>query len=499
MKFIFALSLVCLVSCSQVQKPSLKYTISLEDPSSRSFHIELQCSGLKDDTVILSMPAWMPGYYQLMNYAEKVSELRAFTGSGKNLAARQIDHDSWEVINSGKSFRISYDVKANSRFVANNFLDSTHAYIVPAATFMHIDNKPGLPVTVSVNQYDGWDDIVTGLDAGEVNAKEFSAVNFDVLYDCPILAGNLEELPGFSVKGVPHRFVAYNPGDFDRQYFMDALKKIIEAATDIFDDIPYDEYTFIGIGPGYGGIEHLNNTTVSFDGSRMTTPASMTGMLKFLAHEYFHHYNVKRIRPFELGPFDYSRENRTSLLWVSEGLTVYYEYLIMLRAGLLSEEEFLASICSNTNAYENDPGKQYQSLVQSSYSTWEDGPFGSRDPSDDRSISCYDKGAVAGFILDLAIRHATGGARSLDDVMRLLYNDYYKSGRGFTDAEFRQACESVSGCSLAREFEYVHTTKPFDYDMYLSYAGLKIQPEAGKDKRINYTITGDSSGRIEKW
>jgi len=170
-------------------------------------------------------------------------------------------------------------------------------------------------------------------------------------------------------------------------------------------------------------------------------------------------------------------------------MTVYYEYLIMKRAGLMSDEEFYSSLESNINAYENDPGKQYQSLEQASYNTWSDGPFGSRDPANDRSISCYDKGAVVGLILDLAIRHATGNKRTMDDVMRLLYQRYYKQlGRGFTDAEFQNACESVSGCSLAHEFEYVNTTEPIDYGLYLSYAGLKMSMENGTNGGKIYRI-----------
>ncbi|HLN55726.1 MAG TPA: hypothetical protein VK207_07025, partial [Bacteroidales bacterium] len=182
-------------------------------------------------------------------------------------------------------------------------------------------------------------------------------------------------------------------------------------------------------------------------------------------------------------------ENHTNLLWVSEGMTVYYEYLLMKRAGLMSDEELYASLASNINAYENDPGKQYQTLIQASFSTWSDGPFGSRDPENDRSISPYDKGAVAGLILDLSIRHASHNSASVDDVMRLLYRKYYRDlGRGFTDAEFQQACEDVAGCSLAREFEYVQTTKEIDYGLYLSYAGLTIDAENGKDGRKNFRI-----------
>jgi predicted metalloprotease with PDZ domain len=208
----------------------------------------------------------------------------------------------------------------------------------------------------------------------------------------------------------------------------------------------------------------------------------MNRMLKFLAHEYFHNYNVKRIRPFELGPFDYDRENRTNLLWVSEGLTVYYEYLIVRRAGLMSDEALLAGITENINSLENNDGRLYQSLSQASYDTWKDGPFGNRSGVTGKSISYYEKGPIIGLIPDFSIRNATQNRKSLDDVMRFLYNQYYKNlHRGFTDAEFQQACEDIAGTLLSREFEYVYTTKEIDYSTYLSYAGLKISEGVDKN------------------
>ncbi|RYF56883.1 MAG: hypothetical protein EOO39_36115, partial [Cytophagaceae bacterium] len=167
----------------------------------------------------------------------------------------------------------------------------------------------------------------------------FTAPTFDVLYDSPMLMGELEQLPAFTVRGVPHYFVGYNLGQFDRQRFVEDLQKIVAAGADIINDIPYTHYTFLAIGPGGGGIEHLNSTSISFDGTGLNTAKGRFTLYSFLAHEYFHHYNVKRIRPIELGPFDYDKGSRTKMLWLSEGITVYYEPIILSRAGLLTEEE----------------------------------------------------------------------------------------------------------------------------------------------------------------
>ena len=172
--------------------------------------------------------------------------------------------------------------------------------------------------------------------------------------------------------------------------------------------------------------------------------------LHFLAHEYFHHYNVKRIRPIELGPFDYDKGSRTKMLWVSEGLSVYYEYMVVKRAGISTDAELLNAFRGNMVAFENKPGKRYQTLEQASYETWSDGPFGRTGDEVNKTISYYDKGPAVGLLFDFKIRQATNNKKSLDDVMRFLYKEYYqKKKRGFTEEELKNAFESVAGVSLS--------------------------------------------------
>jgi predicted metalloprotease with PDZ domain len=477
----------------QKSKAVLQYTVSMPDPSSHYYHVDLSCSGWTRDTIEFKMPEWMPGYYQIMDYAREVKNFSAKYNNSKIASIIKPDGNTWQITAIRNTpFSLSYDVKADRKFVASNYLDSTHGYIVPAGLFLYINEHINIPVSVKIIANKRWSRIVTGLDSVSGKTDEFNASDFDMLYDCPILMGNLEELPPFEINGIKHRFVGYKPGSFDRKEFMTNLKKIVQAGVEIIGDIPYKQFTFIGIGPGYGGIEHLNNTTVSFDGNGLDKKERMNRMMNFLAHEYFHNYNVKRIRPFELGPFDYNKENKTNLLWVSEGLSVYYEYLIVKRAGLISEQDLFTGFESSINAFENNPGRFYQSLVQASYNTWSDGPFGKQGPDANKSISYYDKGPAVGLILDLAIRNATHSKKSLDDVMRLLYWQYYKKlRRGFTDAEFQQACEMVSGISLSPEFEYIYTTKELDYNTYLSYAGLKMRVETDpKNRNRKFTISG---------
>ncbi len=340
------------------------------------------------------------------------------------------------------------------------------------ALFLFPNQELERPITLQVEAANGWTDVATGLEMIDGDPFKLHSPGYDALYDSPILVGNLEHLPSFEVRGVPHYFVGYNMGEFDQQALMNDLKKLIETAVDLIGDIPYKHYTFIGIGPGRGGIEHLNSTTVSFDGAAVKNRESRLRMLSFLTHEYFHHFNVKRIRPIELGPFDYTAENRTNLLWVSEGLTVYYEYLIMKRAGLFSEQDLLDALQSDLVAYERKPGRYFQTLAEASAETWSDGPFGRIDDEVNKTISYYQKGPVVGWLFDFKIREASGNKQSMDDVMRELYQDFYlEKKRGFTEDELRAVLEKHAGQSLDSLFAYIYTTQQLDYNKYLQAAG----------------------------
>ena len=438
----------------------MAFTVSMDQPSSHVFHVVLRCAGFKDETQDFKMPVWMPGYYGIIDYAGSVQDFKAVDGSGNPLKWEKASANTWRVRTGNASpLTISCDVKATVQFIVQSYLDENRAYIAPVGVFMHAAGQIGHPVTVTVKPNEKWKDVATGLDPVPGKPNIFTAPDFDILYDCPILVGNLEKLP-FEVRRIPHAFVGWNLGDFNRAEFRSDLMRIVEAAVSIIGEIPYKHYTFLAVGPGRGGIEHINSQAVSLDGLSGYSSRKQRGTLEFLAHEYFHLYNVKSIRPFELGPFDYDRPNRTRLLWMSEGFTVYYEFLILRRAGFTTADEMLASVGSPIAGYENRPGRLLQSAAQSSYVSWDQGPFGG---DLEKSISYYDKGAGIALLLDLKIRHETGGARSLDDVMRTLYRKYYKEKkRGFTDAEFQDVCERIAGVPLAEIFEYADTTKAVD-------------------------------------
>ena len=460
---------------AQSQDP-VQFTVTMPNPADHTFHVVMECKVGPHETARFKMPAWSPGYYQIMDFEAFVSNFQVTDQEGKKLFWDKKEKNEWHVEKAkATSVHIEYDVLTTREFVGTSFLDKEHGYIVPAGICMYPENEIKRPVEITIKPDANWKNVATGLDLISGKNFTYTAPDFDILYDSPILIGNLEELPAFEVKGISHRFIGYKMGDFDRAKFMQDLKKMVTEASGLIGDIPYKHYTFLGIGPGRGGIEHLNSTAVSFDGAQLSNPAARLQILAFLTHEYFHHYNVKRIRPVELGPFNYDKGSKTNMLWVSEGLTVYYEYPVLNRAGLMTETEALDAFRSLIVSLETQPGRLYQSLAQASAETWSDGPSGRVNDEFNKTISYYVKGPIVGLMLDFKIRHETNNKKSLDDVMRTLYQDFYqKQNRGFTETEFRKVCEKIAGTSLDEIFHYVYTTKELDYVKYFGYAGLNI-------------------------
>jgi len=468
----------------QQPQVTMAFTVSMEQPTTHNYHVVFRCAGLKGELQDFKMPAFSPGFYRIMNFADNVSNFHAEDDASKPLPWEKTAKNTWRVAcGHADSVTVSYDVKASGGGVAGCTLNESRGYISTTGVFMHVAGQLHRPVTVAIKPYEKWSTISTGLDPVEGKLNTFRAENFDVLYDCPIFMCN-QEVISFEVQGIPHYVAMVNPGTFNRKEFTNDLARMITSAADIIGDIPYRHYTFIIMGRGGGGLEHLNSTALFTSVSGPENPARNMGWLSFVTHEYFHHYNVKRIRPIALGPFDYDRENYTNMLWVSEGFTVYYEYIILNRAGFLSRDEFLNRISSIIAKCENSPGHLIQSVADASYNAWTQSFFGS-----DQEVSYYDKGAILATLLDLKIRHESKNNKCLDDVMRTLYWKYYKEkNRGFTDAEFRAACELAAGCSLTEVFEYAYTTKKIDYPKYFSYTGLNIEMPREETERGTFRI-----------
>jgi len=453
---------------------SMVFTVSMPQPLNHTFHVQLHCDGLKGELHDFKMPQWSPGYYGIGDYARNVSNFRAEDDSGHALGWEKVARNAWRVVaGNAPVIVLNYDVFGNVAFAANSYLGEDRAYISPSGMFVHLDGELRRPIRVEIELPANWKQISTGLEPVKGKPNTLEAPDFDTLYDSPILIGNQEYLR-FDVKGVPHYIAIENvAADVDRTKMVADLKTMVTAATELMGDVPYTHYTFLMMGRGGGGIEHSNSSSNQFDGKSLSNPAGYLRWLSFICHEYFHNFNVKRIRPLALGPFDYDQENLTSLLWVSEGLSVYYQDLILVRAGLMGSDEYLTKMSNAIGAFENTTGRRYQSATESSQNTWNSGSGVGGDRN--TTISYYNNGAMLGAMLDLKIRESRGNKKSLDDVMRGLYRKYYlQKKRGFTDAEFRAECESAAGTNLGEIFEYASTTREVDYAKYFAVAGLTL-------------------------
>lgn len=482
---------------SSAQRDTAYYEVGLANAGSKTFDLtfRLKVNGPVTD---LKLPVWTPGYYQLMDYARHLKNFQVTDENGQTLPWQKSGAAIWRIgTEAVKEVSVRYQIQTERAFIANPYIDQNRAFLRPTGLFLYTDEQLHVPVVVDIRLANGWNRIATGLDS--IAPQRYFAADFNVLFDSPILVGILEELPVFSVAGKPHRFIGYDLQVADGAGFMKDVEKIVKTASNIIGDIPYKHYTFIGIGPGNGGIEQLNSTAISFSGKELTDASSRTRMLSFIAHEYFHHYNIKRIRPIELGPFDYSRANRTNGLWVGEGLTVYYESQILNRAGLISGVDVLETWRRSIESYENNPGRKKQSLARSSSETWEDGPFGRKG----ETISFYEKGPLLGILLDITIRVNTNNRKSLDDVMRELYYSYnIKLQRGFTEAEIKMVCERIAGRQLDEIFSYIYTTDDIDYKKYLDQAGIRFNltwEQSGKAvATLQRQATSDLHKNIQK-
>jgi len=472
---VFILLILAAPIAAQRPDGAMAFTVSMDKPSTHYFHVEFRCENIRGATLDFKLPVWTPGYYWIMNFPKNVTNFRVADAAGKSLPWEKTTKNCWRVqTGNAQSVVVRYDVYAFTQSVADPYLDDTRAYISPTAVFMHIDGKIRHPVVVTIKLPKEFSTISTGLDPVPGQQNMFTAPDFDALYDSPLYIGN-QTLASFTVQGVPHSVAFENVANFEKENLIADLQRIVDTGANIIGEIPYRLYTFMIMGPGGGGLEHRNSTAV-FSGSRPVQRSSpgYTNWLAFLAHEYFHLYNVKSIRPIALGPFDYDKENYTTMLWVSEGFTVYYEYIILNRAGLLSRDDYFERIKRSIANYENSPGRLFQSAAAASLDSWIQF-FNRSENTGNTTVSYYDKGCVLGMLFDLKIRHETKNKKSLDDVMRTLYQEFYKKKeRGFTDEEFRATCEAIAGTSLAELFEYANTVKEIDYPKYFGYAGLEI-------------------------
>ena len=480
-----------------LQAATISYEVSMPEPHTHYFNVKMDVVDYQKEYFDVQMPVWSPGSYLVREFAKGVEGLVA-TANNKTLKAEKINKNTWRIYaKESKNVVINYKVYAFELSVRTSFVDASHAYFNGTSMFMFIDELRNTPHNLTIIPFKDWKKVSTSLPKTSKEGFQYQAPDYDILVDSPVEIGNQETFD-FTSAGVIHHVAMYGKGNYDIEKLKVDMAKITQACTDVFGENPNKEYTFIihNLTHGSGGLEHLSSTTLEVN--RWTYEGSAyKGFLSLVAHEYFHLWNVKRVRPIELGPFDYNNENYTSLLWVMEGFTSYYDELLLYRAGIYDEETIIRKFRGSINNIENQPGNKVQPVAHSSFDAWIKA-YRPNENSYNTTISYYSKGSVVANMLDLMIINNTKGEKNLDDVMQYLYNEFYKKqDRGFTPAEMKTTLEKVSGLKMDDFFaKYINGTETFDYNTLFGYAGLTVETVVNKDPSLGISEANNKIRRV---
>jgi predicted metalloprotease with PDZ domain len=475
-------------SASLVAQSPLEYALTLKNPTAHLLQVDLtvQAHGKSMD---FSLPAWAPGSYVIANYAKYVQEFSARDASGKTLAWEKIDKQTWRVSGyaAPQKLTISYRIYAATLSDTQSQFNDEHAHVFGPQVFMYPVNMKEQPVRAVIHRPSGWR-IATGLES--VNDSTFAAPNYDVFIDAPFEIGEFDE-ENFEIAGAKFRLVVHGERESWRlSQFAGKLKKIVaEEIALMGGGVPFKEYLFcwhVDPRADYFGLEHLNSTCIGMPhrlgdqtavGEEMQDYEELTREdidLDYAAHEFFHLWNVKRIRPIALGPFDYTREVYTTSLWLMEGVTDYYAYLTLIRCGLWSKREWLQKYSNTLSRYRRATGWKFRSAREMSLDVWL-WAYGEGDQGNLRQtyFSYYPLGDLIGLCMDLRIRHETKNAKSLDDVMRALLPGFGYPKPGFTEEQLWQTVETVTGLKWD-DFRrrYINGREALPLEEFLSYAGI---------------------------
>jgi predicted metalloprotease with PDZ domain len=454
----------------------IRYTLRFPAPQTHYVEVEAAVPAAREGRTDLFMAVWTPGSYLVREYARHVEGVLAKASDGRALPVEKTAKNRWRVANgSAPAFTLSYRVYGREMTVRTNWIEDSFAMLNGAATLITLAERGPRAHEISIELPAAWSRTMTALDpAGSPN--RYRAPDFDTVVDSPILAGN-PAVYEFTVDGKPHYLV--NEGEagvFDGARAVKDVEQIVREYRRMWGFLPYDRYFFLNVlSEASGGLEHKNSTLLMASRWATSTRRRYLNWLGLVSHEYFHAWNVKRLRPIELGPFDYEREVYTTGLWVSEGFTDYYGDLAVHRAGLSTTDEYLRELSSLIESLQTTPGRASQPLETASFDAWIR-HYRPDENSPNVAMSYYTKGAVVGWLLDAKVRHATQGQKSLDDVMRLAY-ERYSGAKGFTEEDFRKVVSDIAGPAVAEWLKHVvETADELDYRDALEWFGLRFAP-----------------------
>jgi predicted metalloprotease with PDZ domain len=498
---LFCLTLLFMnVNASKAENVTvISYSVTFPEAQAHYADIEMNITGLHQATLLLKMPVWTPGSYLVREYAKSVEDFGVATGD-KALPFTKTRKNWWQINTAGLSaITVRYRVYGNEISVRTSSIDASHAFLSSAGFFMYPEGMLHVPSTVHIVPYTGWSEISTSLAQVKDDPFTVQAPNYDILFDSPIEVGN-QDVFGFNAAGVKYEVAMYGGGNYDKERLKTDMAKIVEQETAIYGENPNKYYVFIVHNyakPG-GGLEHLSSTVLGGTRDAYATEKGYQSFLSLAAHEHFHLWNVKRLRPIALGPFNYDNENYTTDLWIAEGFTAYYEDIILRHAGLIDANNYLGVLANDINLVENQPGRKVQTLSDASYDAWIKA-YRPDENSINTTVSYYSKGSVIAMLLDLEIINDSNTKYSLDDVMKYMYIEYYKlKKRGYTDNEFKAGLEKFAGKKLDDFYnKYVYGLADINYNQYLGYAGYKITDElAAANEPSLGIVTKNVNGKI---
>jgi predicted metalloprotease with PDZ domain len=474
---------------------------TLRFPAPQTHYVEIDASVPTDGRpeIEVMMAVWAPGSYLVREFARHVEDLRAESPGGERLAVARTRKNRWSIATRGAaSVTVGYRLYCREMSVRTNWVEARFALLNGAATFVTLVDGHARPHEVRVELPPEWKTTASPLSPAPGGLPHrYLAADFDTLVDSPLLAGN-PAIYEFTAGGVPHRLVNEGEGGvWDGPRSARDVQTIVETNLRFWGSLPYPRYVFFNlITESGGGLEHKDSTVMMTSRWRTGTRKDYVGWLGLVSHEYFHAWNVKRMRPAELGPFDYEQEVHTTNLWIAEGFTDYYDGLMLRRSGLSTRDEYLEQLSNSIRDLQSTPGRLVSSASQSSFDAWIR-QYRPDENSPNVSISYYTKGAVVAFLLDAHIRAVTSGTKSLDEVMRLAFARY-SGDRGYTQAQFRQVASEVAGTDLSDWFAAaVDSTVELSFDEALEWFGLrfrKVEPRA--DKGWIGATTRTDNGRL---
>lgn len=428
------------------------YRLFFEKPNRHKIRIELEVPASGDHPVTVCQSTWRPGRYELAPYAERLSDVRAFTRTGKNLRVARKGTHQWEIEPTGDDPAIfEYHYYATVRDAGNSRFDDSQIYINGVNLFLYFPDQIDQPCAFTLNCPDHYR-IACGLPQ---QGKVFTAADYHQLVDAPLFASpTLQELR-YDLDGIPFHIWFQGNCSPNADQFEQDFRRFSKAQLALFGGFPSDQYHFLfQIRPDsfYHGVEHFNSTVIAIGpGSQLMGDEIYTEVLGVSSHELFHTWNVKAIRPADMLPYRYDGPNYCKMHYVTEGVTTYYGDLMLLKSGVWDLAKYLEVMnAALPGRYYKNDGRKYIALEQASFDSWVNGY---KDAVPNRKISFYTKGALVAFIADVRIRQATGNERSLDTVMRLLWERFGKMGRGYTREDYQQLLEEVSGQSFAAYFQ----------------------------------------------